>query len=391
MNNLCVDNMVIKIKIPFSKPWITSKDVKCVRDVLKNRWLTNGPYLKKFEQSFSKTIGVKYSVGVSSATAGLHLALKSLDVNSGDEVIVPALTFVATANSVIYNNATPILADIDERTFNISPLEIKKKINRKTKAVIVVHYGGQSCNMDEILDICNKKNIVVVEDCAHSLGTKFKSSFCGSIGKIGVFSFYPTKMITTGEGGMICTSEKKLADRLSKLRSHAIDIAPDVREKTGQLFYDINELGYNYRLDEMSAALGNSQLSNLKTIIKKRQECAKVYDHYLSENKNIITPYRDKNSNHVYHLYSIKLTNNSPIKRDELVSELTKNGIGISIQYKPLNKFNFLKNFSKFVDGDFPIANKVYQNILSLPLFVQMKKTETVKVCNTIKTIINLK
>ena len=205
------------MKIPFSRPWITNEDVSAVKRALKNRWLTNGPFLKSFENNFCRKIKTKHAIGVSSATAGLHLAMRSLNVKEGDEVIVPTMTFAATANAVIYCGATPVLADIDPDTFNVKPLEIKKKITKRTKAVIVVHYGGQSCEMEEISKICDEKRIPIVEDCAHALGATYKKQNCGTIGKIGVFSFYPTKIITTGEGGMVITNDSYVADRIVKL------------------------------------------------------------------------------------------------------------------------------------------------------------------------------
>jgi len=204
------------MKIPFFIPWITEKDKKCVNRALNQRWLTNGPHLNKFEEKISRFIGTKYALGVSSATHGLHLTLRSLGIGTNDEIIVPTFTFAATSDVVSYCGAKPILADVDLETFNILPSEISKKITKKTKAIIVVHYGGQACDMDEILKLAKKHGLHIIEDCAHALGSKFRNKMCGKIGIAGCFSFYPTKIITTGEGGMITTNSDNLSKK-SKL------------------------------------------------------------------------------------------------------------------------------------------------------------------------------
>ena len=202
------------MNVPYFEPWITTKDKKSVMKSLDNRWLTNGPFLKKFEKKVSTFLETDFALGTSSATTSLHLSLRALGIKSGDEVIVPTNTFVATENAVLYCGATPILTDVDLDTFNISINDIKRKITSKTKAIIPVHYGGQSCDMKEIMSIGKKFNLRIVEDCAHALGATYKNKKCGSMGICGCFSFYPTKIITTGEGGMISTSNKTIAKKI---------------------------------------------------------------------------------------------------------------------------------------------------------------------------------
>ena len=204
-----------KIKVPFFEPTISQHDKNSVLDALTQRWLTNGKYLQKFESKFRRYINSKYSIGVGSATQALHLSLRAMNIGPGDQVIVPTFTFVATANAVSFCNSEPVLTDVDESTFNISPKEIRKKIYKKTKGIIVVHYGGQACDMDEILEIAKEKNLFVIEDCAHALGSKYKKNNCGSIGQSGCFSFYPTKIITTGEGGMITTNSSSINKKVN--------------------------------------------------------------------------------------------------------------------------------------------------------------------------------
>jgi len=244
------------MKVPYFVPWITSDDKKSVIRVMNQRWLTNGPTLKKFEEKISSFVGSKYSVGVGSATHALHLCVKSLGIGPGDEVIVPTFTFAATANAVSYCGAEPILTDVDADSFNIAPKEIERNITRKTKAIIVVHYGGQACDMDAILSLSKKHGLDVIEDCAHSLGSTYGNMKCGNMGIGGCFSFYPTKVITTGEGGMVTTNNFEIYKKMQSLKSHAMSTLPTDRETKAQWRYDVMDLGYNYRLDEIRAALG---------------------------------------------------------------------------------------------------------------------------------------
>ena len=231
--------------IPFYVPWINREDKNAVYDALKSRWLTGGPQAANFEKKFADYIGTKHAVAVSSCTAALHLAMRVLNIKSGDEVIVPVLTFAATANAPIFCGAKPVFADIDEKTFNLSPKDMMEKITSKTKAVIPVHYGGQPCDMKEILEIAKDHNLYVVEDCAHSLGAEYDRAKTGALGEMGCFSFYPTKIITTLEGGMITTNNKKLAERIRILREHGMSRTALARESNITWYYDVVDLGYN--------------------------------------------------------------------------------------------------------------------------------------------------
>ena len=360
------------MKIPFYSPWITNQDKKAVSMALNQSWLTNGPNLKKFEEEICKFVGVKYAMGVGSATQGLHLCVKAFGIGSGDEVIVPTFTFAATANAVIYCGAKPIFADVDQDTFNISPKEIKKKLSSKTKAIIVVHYGGQACEMDEILNIAKKNNIKVVEDCAHALGAIYKEKKCGGIGDAGCFSFYPTKVITTGEGGMITTNLSNVGEKVKLLRSHGMSVQAKDREAKLQWKYDIVDLGYNYRMDEIRAALGISQFKRVKKINEIRIKIAKKYDTLLRKIKGITIPQRHKDRNHIYHLYTIKIEKDYQITREELFKKLSNKGIGTSVQYFPLHLMSFYKKKYNINSKKFPNANVLKDQVLCLPIFPQM-------------------
>jgi dTDP-4-amino-4,6-dideoxygalactose transaminase len=322
-------------------------------------------------------------MGVSNATSALHLTLLSLGIGKDDEVILPTLTFAATQNSVTYCGATPVLADIDPDTFNISINSIKKKITTKTKAIIVVHYGGQACDMDKIISLAKKHNLFIIEDCAHALGSKFGNKFCGNIGIAGCFSFYPTKIITTAEGGMVSTNNLQQSQQIKLLRSQGLSINPVLREKYGSGKYDIVTLGFNYRLDEIRSSLGISQLCRVNTINNLRIKIAKKYDEYLSKIPGIHIPHVAKNRNHIYHLYTIKITDEYHLSRDELIKKLFSARIGFSIQYTPLHDMTY--NLKKFISKDFPNANKIKNQILCLPIFPKMTIKQIHYVLSTLK------
>lgn len=364
-------------KVPFFTPWITDEDKKAVLEALASRWLTGGPRAKKFEEVFANYMGVKHAVSNNSCTAALHLAMRALNIGPGDEVIVPVLTFAATANAPLFVGAKPVFADIDEKTFNISPKDIQNKITKKTKAIIVVHYGGQPCDMKEIMQIAKRHNLQVVEDCAHSLGAKYIGQKTGSIGAIGCFSFYPTKIITTLEGGMATTNNESIAKQIKLLREHGITRGALEREKTATWYYNIVDLGYNYRLNEVQAALGISQLKRVDEINRKRIEAAHYYTQKLKEIYGIIPPYKANDRTHVYHLYVIRVADKKHgINRDVLYKKLSKKGIGLSVHYTPLHLLTFYKRTLSYKMGDFPIAEQVSKEILSLPLFPTITKAQ---------------
>jgi perosamine synthetase len=373
------------MKVPYYVPWITKTDKSFVLKALNQRWLTNGPFLKKFEKKIQNFLKCKHTSGVGSATQALHLSLRALGVSKGDEVIVPTFTFVASANAALYCNAKPILVDVNSDTFTISPDEIQRKITKKTKAIVVVHYGGQSCDMDKIMTIGKQHGIPIVEDCAHSLGTKFKNNFCGAIGKMGCFSFYPTKVITTGEGGAVTTNDSNIFRTVNLLRSQGMDNSPELREKHSKWKYDILDLGYNYRLDEIRSALGYSQISRINTINKMRKKIANQYNNKLEKINGIVIPKTISEGNHIYHLYTIKVDKHYHLTRDDLFNKLSKNGIGASVQYTPIHELDFYKKNFNIKNSNFPNATKLHSEVLCLPIFPQMTQKQVEKVISVIK------
>jgi len=364
------------MKVPYFVPWLNQQDKKMVQQAMEQRWLTNGPILKRFERKICSFINSKYAIGVSNATSALHLAVKSLDIGPGDEVIVPNFTFAATVNSVIYCGAKPVLVDVDLKTFNILPNEIEKKISKKTKAIIPVHYGGQACDMKEILSIARKNNLKVIEDCAHALGSEYNKTKCGNLGTVGCFSFYPTKIITTGEGGMVTTNDNVIQKKINLLKFQGMDILPELRETEAKWRYDILDLGYNYRLDEIRSALGFSQMKRIKQINSFRIKIAKKYLQMLRKIPGLSVPIIKENRNHIFHLYTIKIEKNYHLTRDELIKKLYKHGIGTSVQYYPIHLMTFYKKHLKHKSTDFPNSNILKDQVLSLPIYPKMNQKQ---------------
>jgi len=363
------------IKVPFVVPNIDNSDRKAVITALESNLLTGGPTLRKFENSFRDLTGSKYAIGVSNATAALQLSLKSLKIGKDDEVIIPDMTFVATANAVLFTGATPILADINFEDLNISVESIKKNMSSKTKAIIPVHFAGKSCNMKEIRKIAKQYHVKIIEDCAHAVGTKFGHTHVGNFGEAGCFSFYPTKNLTTIEGGMIITNSFKTAQYIMKSRNHGISRTLKERFSDGLPWdYEIFEMGYNFRLDEIRSCLGVNQLKRIKKMNKLRRMAADYYTTNLRSIKGIITPKLNEKS-HSWHLYVIKIQKEFGISRDELFKKLLANGVRTSVHYKPLHKFSLYKKMCKKY-GKLTNSSKAYKEILSLPLYPGITKKE---------------
>ncbi len=363
------------IKVPFVVPNIDNSDRKAVITALESNLLTGGPTLRKFENSFRDLTGSKYAIGVSNATAALQLSLKSLKIGKDDEVIIPDMTFVATANAVLFTGATPILADINFEDLNISVESIKKNMSSKTKAIIPVHFAGKSCNMKEIRKIAKQYHVKIIEDCAHAVGTKFGYTHVGNFGEAGCFSFYPTKNLTTIEGGMIITNSFKTAQYIMKSRNHGISRTLKERFSNGLPWdYEIFEMGYNFRLDEIRSCLGVNQLKRIKKMNKLRRIAADYYTTNLRSIKGIITPKLNEKS-HSWHLYVIKIQKEFGTSRDELFKKLLANGVRTSVHYKPLHKFSLYKKMCKKY-GKLTNSSKAYKEILSLPLYPGITKKE---------------
>ena len=365
-----------KIRVPFFVPDISESDKLAVMNALNSRMLTDGPQLRKFERKFAKYTGSKYAVGVSNGTAALHLALKALGLKKGDEVIIPNITFVATANSVLLTGATPVLVDVNYDDMNISLDSIKQNITSKTKAILPVHIAGKICKMTQIKKIAKKNNLLLIEDCAHAIGTKLNNKHAGTFGSIGCFSFYPTKNFTTIEGGMVITNSKRIAEYVTSARSHGLTRSLADRYSKGKPWdYDIINPGFNYRLDEIRASLGLSQLKRINSLNSKRFLASKYYSKQLEEIPGIITPEIFRNKEHTYHLYIIRIKNEFGQNRDVVFKELKKVGIHVSLHYKPLHRFSAYKNLTKTY-GRLDNSEQIYKESLSLPLYPSISKKQ---------------
>ena len=372
------------IKVPFIIPEITKNDKNAVLNALNSRLLTDGPKLRKFESIFAKFTGAKFAIGVSNGTAALHLSLKALGIGKGSEVIIPDITFVATASSVLLTGATPVLADVDEN-LNILIPSIKKSITSRTKAIIPVHFAGKSCKINEITSIARKNRISIIEDCAHAIGARVNSKHVGIFGQAGCFSFYPTKNFTTIEGGMVVTNSKNIADFVRYARNHGITKTLTSRFSSGKPWdYDVKNSGYNYRLDEIRASLGISQIKRVKKMNLLRKKAADYYNKKLEDIEGVIVPGKSIGVEHVHHLYVIRITRKYGITRDMLFQKLLKIGIRTSVHYKPLHMFTIFKKMAKIIDS---LSNSVhvYSQILSLPLYPSISKKQQDLVINNIK------
>ena len=374
-----------KIKFPAYEPWISKDDKKIVDKALSQSMLTLGPQLEKFESDFCKYSNSKYAIAVSNCTAALHLSLMALGIKKNDEVIIPDLTFVADANAILACNAKPVIADINKENFFLSISNIKKNITKKTKAIIPVHIYGQVCNIDEILDIAKDNNLKVIEDCAHAVGTFHKSKHVGTLGSTGCFSFYPTKNITTAEGGMVITNSKQIAEKVRQLRSHGMTKSLQNRYSSEYPWiFDILQPGYNYRLDEIRAALGITQLKRIKKINELRKKASAYYHKNLQNIPGIILPDMVNDRTHSYHLYTIRVTNPYKLSRNQLFKKLKNNGIRTTVYWMPIHKYTAYQKFAK--KSNVVNTTKIYDEILALPLFPNISKIHQDSVIKVIKS-----
>ena len=363
------------IKVPFIIPEITKSDKNSILNALNSKLLTDGPKLRKFESMFAKFTGAKFAVGVSNGTAALHLSLKALGIGKGSEVIIPDITFAATASSVLLTGATPVLVDVGE-DLNISITSIKKSITSKTKAIIPVHFAGKSCKINEVSSIARKNHLAIIEDCAHAIGAKINGKHVGTFGQSGCFSFYPTKNFTTIEGGMVITNSKNVSDFVRSARNHGISKTLASRFSKGKPWdYDIHDPGYNYRLDEIRAALGINQMKRIGKMNHLRKKAANYYTKKLGNVNGVVVPDKSIGTEHAHHLYVIRITRKYGITRDILFQKLLKKGIRTSVHYKPLHKFTIFKKMAKTIDS-LSNSKNAYSQILSLPIYPSISKKQ---------------
>lgn len=360
----------------FHKPFISEEEVDEIVDTVRSGWLSMGPKTIRFEDSFNSYIGSKRSIAVSSWTAAGHLTLEAYDLKLGDEVIVPTMTFPATAEIVCYFGAKPVIVDVDEFTLNISLSEIEKAITPKTKAIIPVHYGGQPCDMDEILELAKKYNLKVIEDAAHSLPATYKGRKVGTISDVTCFSFYATKTLSTGEGGMICTNDESLAERCKIMRLHGINRDAWKRyTESGSWYYEVVAPGFKYNFTDLQASLGIPQLKKVDKMWASRQSIAAKYTKHLRDNKFIELHGIKEDRESSWHLFPVRLNLETlTINRAQLIDEMRKNNVGLGVHFMPVHQHLYYKETFNFDDKDFPVSSSVFPRLVSLPIYPGMSE-----------------
>lgn len=380
--------------IGYGHQYIDEADIKAVVDVLKSDFLTQGPFVAKFEQEICRITGAKYCVSVSNATAGLHIAVAALELGDEAEGITTPNTFLASSNCMVYNKIKPVFADINPITYNINPEEIEKHITSKTKLLIPVHFAGLPCEMDKISKIANEHNLHIIEDAAHAIGSQYAdSSFVGNCkySDMTVFSFHPVKTITTGEGGAVTTNDEKLYQKLLMLRSHGTTKDANLLTKNpGPWYYEMQALGFNFRMTDMQAALGYSQLQKLDFFKKRRRDIVAKYNNAFAGMKFLKMPTEPENVSSCFHLYAVQIDFTALGKpRVQMMQELREKGIGTQVHYIPVPTQPFYKETYGYKNGDFPIAGKYYEQELSLPLYPGMSDEDVDAVIATLKDVIN--
>ena len=376
-------------QIHISLPSFNTAEYEAIKKPLESGWITQGPQVKKFENNFANYHNTPYSLATTSCTTALHLSLLALDIKAGDEVILPSFTWVATANVVLYCGATPVLVDIDKKTFNIDVNQIKEKITDRTKAIIPVHLFGLPVNIKEIRNIVGK-NIKIIEDAACASGAKYDGQYVGTYGDIAAFSFHPRKIITTGEGGMLITSSEEIWNKANILRNHGASISEELRHLGPQPYIlpEFNALGFNYRMTDIQAAIGIEQLKKLDGFIAERQHWANYYKEQLSDIKWIKTPYIPKNASHSLQAFVCYIDpNTAPISRNKIMEELQNKGISTRPGTHAVHMLSFYKKQYGYNNEQFPNATNCVNNTIAIPLHNKMVKVDYDYVINAIKEI----
>ncbi len=377
--------------IPFHRPSIGKEEMDAVQQVLASGWLTTGPVAMEFEKQFAAYIGCKHALAVNSCTAALQLALDAIGLQAGDEVLVPSYTFTSTAEVVTYFGARPVLCDSLPGGFNIDPLDAERRITSRTRAIIPVHIAGQSCDLDAVHELARRRNLHVIEDAAHSIPASYKGRRIGTISELTAFSFYTTKTITTGEGGMLATNDDKHAARISLMRLHGIGRDAWKRyAKTGSWFYEVQEAGYKMNLPDILAALGVAQLKKADQFWQQRREIAAYYQEKLAQFEELqLPPGESDDTDHSWHLFILRLRPEFlSITRNELIEEFKANGIGTSVHFIPLHRHPYYVRKYGCTPNDFPHADDSYSRCVSLPIYPGLTEHEREHIVQTVGRLV---
>lgn len=361
--------------IPYGRQYIDDADVAAVAEVLRSDWLTTGPLVSRFETQFAEFVGAQHAVAVSNGTAALHLSILAAGIGPGDEVIVPALTFAASANCARYAGADVVFADVDERTLTVNPDHVAALITPRTRAIVAVDYAGLPADLDSLLALCNKHKLLLIEDACHAPGAEYRGRKVGSIAHMSAFSFHPVKHLTTGEGGMVTTQDAELASRLQRLRNHGIATDHRQREQLGTWAYDMVDLGFNYRLNDIQCALGISQLRKLPDSLARRRQLAARYAQLLA-NLDVTLQSQPGERLNAWHLFPIRVPGESPAElRARVFARLRADKIGVNVHYLPVYLHSYYRNLGHRA-GLCPVAEHAYDGLLSLPMWFGLSDSD---------------
>ena len=375
--------------IPYGRQWLDEDDISSVIEVLRSDWLTTGPKVEEFEKAFAEHVGAREAVAVSNGTAALHSAMFALGIGPGDEVIIPTMTFAASANCVLYQRGSPVFADVDPDTLLLDPEQIRSKITPKTKAIVSVDFAGQPCDYDAIYTIAEEHGLALVSDACHALGGDYKGRNVGTLADMSIFSLHPVKHITSGEGGVVTTDDANLAQRIRKFRNHGISTDHRERERQGSWFYEMEELGYNYRLTDIQCALAMSQLGKLTGWVERRREIAGLYDAAFAE-ISAINPLKVRpDVSHAYHLYIVRLDlKQLRADRATIFSDMRAEGIGVNVHYIPVHLHPYYRKNQGTEVGQCPAAEAAYEEMISIPIFPKMEQTDIERVIEVVTAVV---
>ncbi len=375
--------------LPYGRQWISEDDISAVVEVLRSDLLTTGPRVNDFEKALAAYTGAGYAVAVSNGTAALHAAVHSLGVGPGDEIIIPTMTFCATASGVLFEGATPVFADVDPDTLLIDPAAVEELISERTRGVISVDFTGHPCDYDRLSALCEHHGIALVDDASHALGARYHGKAIGTLADLTTFSFHPVKHITSGEGGLIATDDEEWASAMKRFRNHNISTEFRQRENNATWHYDVVGLGYNYRLTDIQCALALNQLSRLPDWLKRRRQIARAYSEAFRDLDTVQPLAVDADVEHAWHLYVIRLDlDQLTVDRGEVFRALRAEGIGVNVHYIPVHLHPWYQERLGTTAGLCPVAEEAYEKMLTLPLFPRMSDADVESVMEAVSKVI---
>ena len=372
------------IQLPYGRQWVEEEDVRAVAEILRADWITSGPRIPAFEAAVARFVGAREGVAVSSGTAALHAAIHAAGVGEGDEVVVPAMTFASSANAVVFEGGTPVFADVDPDTLLLDPAEIERRLTPRTRAVMAVDYAGQPCDYEVLRQICRSHDLTLIADACHALGATYRGQRVGTLADLTAFSFHAVKHITTGEGGMVMTDSSERATRIRAFRNHGISSEARGRERQADWHYEMVALGYNYRLTDFQCALGMSQLTRLEDWLARRRALAARYDQSLADLDGVTPLTVREDVEHAYHLYVVRVEGEGEGRRDAVFHAMRARGIGVNVHYIPVHLHPFYRERFGTGEGQLPVSEQAYVEILTLPLFPRMSEADVDEVVTSL-------